>query len=49
MDDPLIEPEPAERELGTAPVKSLFVRYTAITLAGLPERVRVALPLRFAA
>lgn len=35
MDDPLIEPEPAERELGTAPVKSLFVRYTAITLAGM--------------
>ena len=35
MDELLIEPEPTERELGTAPIKPLFARYAAITFAGM--------------
>ena len=33
MDELLIEPEPTERELGTAPIKPLFARYAAITVS----------------
>lgn len=44
MDELLIEPEPTERELGTAPIKSLFARYAAITFAGmLAQMVMVVL------
>ncbi|WP_255466674.1 MATE family efflux transporter [Eggerthella hominis] len=44
MDELLIEPEPAERELGTAPIKPLFARYAAITFAGmLAQMVMVVL------
>ena len=44
MDDLLIEPEPTERELGTAPIKPLFARYAAITFAGmLAQMVMVVL------
>ena len=35
MDELLIEPEPTERELGTAPIKPLFARYAAITFVGM--------------
>lgn len=35
MDDLLIEPEPTERELGTAPIKPLFARYAAVTFVGM--------------
>ena len=44
MDELLIEPEPTERELGTAPIKPLFARYAAITFAGmLAQMVMVVL------
>ena len=44
MDELLIEPEPPERELGTAPIKPLFARYAAITFAGmLAQMVMVVL------
>ena len=39
MDELLIEPEPTERELGTAPIKSLFARYAAITFAGMLAQI----------
>lgn len=39
MDDLLIEPEPTERELGTAPIKTLFARYTAITFVGMLAQI----------
>ena len=46
MDELLIEPEPTERELGTAPIKPLFARYAAITFAGmLAQMVMVVLEL----
>ena len=44
MDELLIEPEPTERELRTAPIKPLFARYAAITFAGmLAQMVMVVL------
>lgn len=44
MDELLIEPEPTERELGSAPIKPLFARYAAITFAGmLAQMVMVVL------
>ena len=42
MDELLIEPEPTERELRTAPLKPLFARYAAITFAGMLAQMVMA-------
>lgn len=39
MEELLIEPEPSERELGTAPIKPLFARYAAVTFVGMLAQI----------
>lgn len=39
MEELLIEPEPTERELGTAPIKPLFARYAAVTFVGMLAQI----------
>lgn len=39
MDELLIEPEPTERELGSAPIKPLFARYAAVTFVGMLAQI----------